>query len=324
MQALRRLVLKATLASLSVLSAAFVQAEDFPVKPIKMVVGFSAGGSIDAVARAVAEAIRPGLGQPVIVENKPGAAGRIGNESVVRSPADGYTMVMTGTSIGVEPLLYKKMSYDINQLVPVGTVARSPLLVVVVAASPYKTLPELIAASKVAGANITYASPGIGTPNHLAPAALAARTGAKLTHIPYKGNQQAVSDLLGGQVHMMFTTIPAVLPHVQSGKLRALAVSNAKRVPSLPDVATVTELGIGMPDLSLSYGLMLRAETPPVVVARLRKELQAALRTPAFLEQLGKLGLEPMTGTAEEFTTILKREQGVYGEVIRLENIQLE
>ena len=298
----------------------------YPSQPIKVIVPFPPGGGTDIVTRMVLDKIRIGTGWTLIVDNKAGAGGNIGLDAVAKAAPDGYTLGMGQTAnLAINPSLYTKMPYDASKaFVPVATVAGQAVVLVVNSNSPYKTLEQLVAAAKAKPDALTMASAGNGTVGHLTGEVFTRQAGMATRHIPYKGAGPAANDLLGGQVDYYFATPQTVIPFVKAGKLRALAVSSAKRMPALPDVPTVAESGYKGFDTSDWKMLVAPTGTPPAIVVRLQAEVAKALARTDTIAQLLAEGSAPMAGTAQEAATLLKKEQERWGNVVRTSNVKLD
>ncbi|OFZ90615.1 MAG: hypothetical protein A2V78_07170 [Betaproteobacteria bacterium RBG_16_64_18] len=306
-----------------VLSAA-VHAQDYPSKPIKIIVPNPPGGGNDLTARLVAEKLREKWGQPVIVDNRAGASGRIGAEAVATTPPDGYTLLVTApASLVINKSLYAKLSYDPDAFVPVSVIVAGPGALVVHPGVAATSVQQLIAFGKANPDKLTYASQGNGTIAHLAGALFQSMTGAQIVHVPYKGSAPAVADLLGGQVSMMFSELAPALVHIRAGKLRALAVGSEKRNPLLPDVPALSEV---LPGFAFSYwiGMVAPAGTPPVIANKLSAEIREGLRQPEVAKRLVELNLEAIASTPVEMAAFMKRESERWGNVIRRSGIKSE
>jgi tripartite-type tricarboxylate transporter receptor subunit TctC len=289
-------------------------------KPIRLVVPFTPGGSTDILARAIA----PRLGPAVVVDNRPGAGGSIGADVVAKAEPDGSTLLMghIGT-LAVNPSLYPRLPYDpLKDLTPVAGVARVPNVLVVSAASGMRSLSDLFARAKAKPGQLTYSSGGNGSAAHIAFEALKLRTRIFASHIPYRGTAPSLNDVLAGQVDATFTGSPTVLPHIKSGRLRALAVSSATRLPGLPDVPTVAESGYKDFEADQWYGVVAPARTPADVIARLNASINAALASPDVAQQLATEGATPMAGTPQAFGTLIAREIPRWREVVRAGNVR--
>ena len=299
--------------------------DKWPSKPITYVVPFPAGGTTDILARLIAQKLGPALGTTIIVDNKGGAGGSVGSEIASRAAPDGYT-ILGGTisSHAINVSLYPKLGYDpIKSFEPITLIGTNPTVLVVNQASPYKTLQDVIAAGK-AKKPLTGASAGSGTSQHLSLELLKARAGIDITHIPYKGSAPAIQDVMAGQVDMMFDTTVVAGPHIESGKLRALAVSSAKRVPSLAGVPTVAESGVPGYEVVSWQAIYAPAGTPKAIVDRLHTEIGRILASAEMQERLGKLGMQGSDMSAEQLGAFQKAEVAKWATVIKEANIKLE
>jgi tripartite-type tricarboxylate transporter receptor subunit TctC len=295
-----------------------------PGKTLRLIVPFPPGGSTDILARAVGAKLGLALGQTVVIDNKAGAGGSLGATEAARAEADGNTLLMghIGT-LAVNPALYPKLPYDaLKSFVPVAWVARVPNILVVNASSPIKTLADLVAKARAQPGRMTYSSGGNGSAAHISFEYLKLKAKFFMLHIPYRGTAPSVTDLLGGQVDATFTGAPAVLPHVRSGRLRALAVSSPQRLPSLPDVPTVAESGFPGFDADQWYGIVAPAGTSAAVVARLNAEINKALQTPAVAQQLAAEGAIPTPGSPKAFGDLIAREIPRWAEVVKAGNVK--
>jgi tripartite-type tricarboxylate transporter receptor subunit TctC len=283
---------------------------DYPNKPVRMLIGFPPGQATDTLGRAVAQKLSQQLGQQFVVENKPGAAGIIATQAAMSSPPDGYTLLVSSSGpLAVNPGLYSKLPYDpIKDFAPVAGIAIVPLVLVTNPAFPATNVKELVATAKAKPKAVNYASGGSGVTNHLVMEMFRGAAGIDMTHIPYKGGPPALTDLIGGQVNVMFETSVAVLPFVKQGKLRALAVSSSKRISAAPDLPTVAELGYpgfsGVPWVAI----MAPANTPAPIIAKLNGEVNKALNSKDIREQFLAQGVEPMQMTPEELGAFVKSE----------------
>ena len=288
----------------------------YPSKPVRVVVAFTAGGTTDILARAVTQQMSEKLGQPFVIDNKPGGGGNIGTEFVVRAPADGYTLIVNSVGpMAVNQTLYKNLPYDpLTDLVPVVQIADVPNVLVVNPGVPAKTMEEFIAHAKANPNKLNYGSTGVGTSSHLSSYMLSKRIGAETLHIPYKG-ATALNDLLAGRVQFMFATIPSVISHIKAGKLRAIAVSSLQRSRSLPDVPTVAEKGF--PDFSAGswFGFFAPKGTPEPVIALLNKAVNEAL--PSLSAQMVREGADPVGGTPAQFGQFARREYEKWKLIVR-------
>ncbi|MBX3589967.1 MAG: tripartite tricarboxylate transporter substrate binding protein [Burkholderiaceae bacterium] len=312
-------------AALSLLAAANVAvAQPYPTKPIRMVVPYPPGGSADMLARNLATSMSQDLGQPVVVENRPGAGTALGTREVAAAPGDGYTlMIGTVTSHAMNPALNPKIGYDpVKDFTPIAPVATIPFALVAKNTLPVKSYGELIALSRAKPGTLTYASAGVGTSNHLAGELLQSMTGVKLNHVPYKGSAPALNDLLGGHVDMMFDLVLTATKQVQAHSVRALAVTSAKRSPQMPDVPTFAELGLPAYDVSAWFGIFAPAGVPRDVVAKLEASIHSAMKSPEMKKQLAASGVDPMEGSAADFATLVGADYRKWADVIRDRGLQ--
>jgi tripartite-type tricarboxylate transporter receptor subunit TctC len=302
------------------------RADDYPTRPITLIVPFPPGGSTTVMARNVADKMTATLGQPVVVENRGGAGGTIGTRSVARAAPDGYTILLSYTAtMAIAPSLNVNAGYDPRKdFVPIGMIGFAPNVLVVHPSLPVRSVAELIAYAKAAPAPIQYGSPGVGTVNHLAGEYLASETGVKLQHVPYKGNGPAMGDLLGGHIPMMFVPIPVALGNVKAGTLRGLAITTAKRSGLLPDLPTLAESGVPGFDVALRYGLMAPTGTPPAVIARLNRELNAALATEDVKQRLATEGAEALPGTPEAYAADVDADEKKWSGLVKKLGIKVE
>lgn len=293
-------------------------AQQYPAKPVRLVVALAPGGGGDIVARVIAQQLSVRLGQPVVVENRVGGGGNIGAEHVAKSPPDGHTLFLVASNLAIAATLYKKLNFspasDFTQIALIGTV---PTLMVVSPGLPARDLKEFLALARSKPGGLSQASGGIGTSEHLAGEMLKAATGIQMVHVPYKGAAPAINDVIGGQASMMFTNQLSALPHVKSGKLRAIAIATAQRSAALSEVPTFAELGI--PDflVSIWWGLMGPSGMPRDVVMRLNQEVNAAIASPEIRERLAALSAEPLTGTPEMFAAFYAKEIRTWGDAVR-------
>ena len=308
------------------LPVATALAQSWPTKPIKLIVPYPPGGGNDNLARIFATKLGERLGQPVVVENKPGAGTLIGSEAAAKSPGDGYTLFLSSiVTHALAPALYAKIPYDpIKDFVPITVLAVAPTVLVVNKDLPATTVPDLTALAKANPGKYTFASGGNGTTPHVSGEIYKSMTGTDLLHVPYKGGGPALTDLMGGQVNMMFDTAASAMPHVRSGKLRAIAIATPKRHPDFPDLPTFAEQG--MPDYSINswYSLHAPAGTPRDIVLRVHGEIVAILKLPDVAERLRALNADPGGMPPDEFGVFVKSELDRYGAVIRKAGIKLE
>ena len=314
----RRLLLCGLLSA----AAGFVRAD--AGKPLRLIVPFPPGGSPDILARVIGAKLGAALGQTVVIDNKPGAGGALGADAAARAEPDGNTLLMghTGT-LAVAPALYPKLPYDpLKSFVPVAGVARVPNVLVVSASSPIMTLGDLVARARARPGAMSYSSGGNGSSAHIAFEYLKLKAKFPMLHIPYRGTAPSVTDLLGGQVDATFTGAPALLPHVRSGRLRALAVSSLKRLPALPGVPTVAEGGYAGFDADQWYGIVAPAGTPGAMLARLNAAIVTALQTPAMAQQMASEGAIPSPGSPEAFGALIAQEIPRWAEVVKAGNVK--
>lgn len=317
----------ALLATAFLACAATAQAQDFPSKPVRIVVPFAAGGGVDIVARVLAETLGPRLGQTIVVDNRAGAAGNLGVDAVAKAPADGYTLVMatTGTHT-INPGLYGKLPFDAEKdFRPITLVASVPNLLVVHPALGVDNAAGLVALAKSKPGQLAFASFGNGASNHLSGEMLKALTGIQATHVPYKNAPQAVTDLIGGQVQFAFVNMPLALPHVRAGKLKALAVTGAARSAAAPEFPTMAEAGVPGFVVESWYGLLAPAGTPDAVVAKLHRETLAALATPQVKAAFAQQGADVMTSASgAEFASLMRSERQRWADVIRTSGARVD
>jgi len=322
MKSMSRHGLRLLLAALSLSLAAFAFAQTpaaYPTKPIRLVVPFPPGGATDILAREVAKHLTEAWGQSVVVDNRPGAGGNIGSELVAKSAPDGYTLEMgTVGTHAINASLYSKMPYDhIKDFVPVILVAGVPNVLEVHPSVPVNSVQELIAYAKANPGKLNFASSGSGTSIHLSGELFKVMAGVQMTHVPYKGSAPALSDLLGGQVQLMFDNLPPSLPQIKAGKLRALAVTSSTRAPALPDVPTVAEAGLPGFEASSWFGVLAPAGTPPAIVAKLNAEIAKWLTTPEAKEKLANVGANIAGGTPEDFARHIQAETAKWAKVVK-------
>lgn len=300
------------------------QAQTYPTKTIRMVVPFAPGGTTDAIARIVALKTGELLGQMIVVDNRAGAGGNIGTDQVAKSAPDGYTIAMVGNSFTVNPALYSSMPYKQSDLVPVVMAGMVPFVMVANPNAPFKTLPELIAYARVNPGKVTYGSGGSGTIGHLGAHWFAEMAKMKLQHIPYKGGSQAMTDLIGGQVHIFFDTLITSTPFLKSGQVRPLFVTTAKRIEAWPNIPTAAESGF--PDLTFSawVGIVAPATTPKDIVERINREANTALTTSEVRQRLAALGAEPFGGSTAQAMQYMERETQRWGAVVKSSGAEVQ
>jgi tripartite-type tricarboxylate transporter receptor subunit TctC len=290
----------------------------YPNKPIRMIVPYPPGGPTDVLGRIVAQKLSESLGQQVVVENRPGASGMIGSELVAKAAPDGYTLLTNASIHVINPSLYPKMNFDaLRDFVPVSLIAQVPLILVVHPGLPAQSVQELIALGKAQPNRLNFGSSGNAAAPHLAGESFKIATGVQMQHVPYKGSAPALTDLIGGQVQLIFDSMPSAMPHVKSGKIRALAVTTAKRSPAVPDLPTVAESGVPGFDISTWYGVWAPAGTPKEIVNRVAAEMAKALQQAAVRERLAALGAEPVGNTPDEFAAYCQAELAKWAKIVR-------
>ena len=305
--------------ALAVLAAGAAGADVYPSKPIRFVVAFPPGGGTDLVARTIAPRLAERLAQQVVVDNRPGAGGNLGTEIVAKSAPDGYTMLMGSVGpLAINASLFARMPFDpLKDLAPVTLAASTPNVLVVHPSLPVTTVQELIALAKARPGAINFASSGQGTPAQLAGELFNSMAGVKMVHVPYKGAAPALADLLGGQVQVMFSTMPPALPHVTTGRLRALAVASLRRSPAAPELPTLDETALPGFEATTWHGVMVPAGTPRAIVGTLHDDIVAVLRTPEIAERLSSQGAEAIGNTPEEFASYIRSETAKWAKVVR-------
>ena len=308
--------MKRLIAILLLFGAASAQAQ-YPNRPVKLVVPFTPGTGIDILARVFAQKLQERTKNPVVVENRPGASGNIGTEAVAKAPADGYTLLMTATTIVQSAVLNKSVPYDPKAMTPIGLAAIGNLSLVAHPSVPARSVAELVALAKAQPGKLNYASPGNATPHHLAMELLKLHFGLQLVHVPYKGTAGAVTDLLGGQIQLMFLPVHVALPQAQAGKLNMLASGGAQRSPVTPDVPSLAEAGVRDIDVDIWYALLGPAGLPREVVSVMNAELAAILGDAEVRAGLLKQGLTPRTGTPAELAKLIENDLERWGRVVR-------
>jgi len=301
-------------------------AQEYPTKPIRLVITYPPGGNTDLVGRALALKLGEFMGQQVVVDNRGGAGGVLGSMITAQSAPDGYT-IMLGTSAGmvINPLLSRKLSYDpVKDFAPVSMVVIVPQLLVINPQLPVKNVRELIAFAKAKPGYLNAGSSGVGTPNHFGTELLKWLAGVDIVHVPYKGGAPALTDLLGGQIQMAFSSVPAVLPHIKAGRLVALGVGSAKRSPALPNIPTIAEAGVPGYEYTTWYGVFAPAKTPRTLIARLNAEIVKAMETPDIKDRFTALGGDPDPGTPEELRAYMANESAKWAKIIKAANIRVE
>jgi tripartite-type tricarboxylate transporter receptor subunit TctC len=299
-------------------------AVDYPTRPVKIVIGFAPGGPADIVARLIGQSLSQQLGQPFVIENRPGAGTTIATEAVVRSPPDGYTLLWTTSADEINATLYQKLNYDfIRDIAPVASIDLLPLVMEVNPSFPAKTVPEFIAYAKANPGKINFASGGIGSSQHVAGELFDFMTGVKMVHVPYRGAALAVNDLLAGQVQVTFSPIPLSIGYIRAGRLRALAVTSAARSPVLPDVPTVGEFVPGYQAIAID-GLGAPKGTPPQIVSKLNGAVNAALADATIRARLASFGSVPNPMSAADFGRFIAAETAKWAKVVKFANIKME
>jgi tripartite-type tricarboxylate transporter receptor subunit TctC len=321
----RRCVRAAAVTLLAIIAAQSAVAQQYPIKPVRMVIAYAAGGGTDTVGRVFAQKLTEGLGRQVIVDNRPGANGNIATEIAVKSAPDGYTLLMGNVGpIAVNPHLYKLAFDPLRDLAPVSLIALAPLLVVVHPSLPVATLKDLVALARREPGRLTYSSAGVGSSNHLAGALFNIEAGTNIEHVPYKGAAPALTDLIAGNVQLSYQTLPSVGGNVKSKRVKALAVTSAKRSAIYPEVPTAAESGLKGFEVSAWYSIVAPAATPPAIVERIRDELVKALRQTDVLERLGAEGAEPVGSTPREFGSFMRAESAKWGKVVRISGMKAD
>jgi tripartite-type tricarboxylate transporter receptor subunit TctC len=310
----------------AVLCVTQVAAQSYPSKPIRLVVPFTPGGVTDTSGRLIAEQLSKRLGQQVVVDNKPGASGNIGTQMVATAEPDGYTLLLgfDGTLV-INPHVFPKVGFDTaKDFAPIGKIGDAVLILVAYPGAPLKTLKDVINVSKTQSGGLSYGTSGTGGTPHIAGELLKERTGANLVHIPYKGGGQAMTDVLGGNIPLVYTAIAGAIQHVKTGKLHPVAVSSAQRASSLPDVPTFIESGLSDFDINSWVGLLAPAKTPKAIVDKLNAELNAVLTDPAVRERLNGMGIAATPGSADKFAQEIQRDLTRYGSVVKSAGIKLD
>ena len=319
-------IIRCSLAAMLLVSASWAGAQPFPNKSLRMVIHFPPGGPTDFVGRALAQKLTEGWKQQIIVENRPGAGGIIGIEAVLRSPPDGYTLLFgTSGSLALAPALNPKLPYNVfTDLAPITLVVINPQILVVHPSLPVGSVRDLIKLAKSRPGQINYASVGPGSPNHMGMELLKSMAGIDMVHIPYKGTAPAVTDLISGQVSLLFNSMPSVLPHVKTGRLRGIAVGSAKRSPAAPDIPTVAEAGLKDFQYVTWYAMLAPAATPKDVIAKINADSVRILSQPDMVERFASQGAEPAPGTPEALAQFMRAEHDGWKKVIKTANIKLD
>jgi tripartite-type tricarboxylate transporter receptor subunit TctC len=309
-------------AACAILFAPAAPAQTYPVKPVRIIVPYAAGGNTDFTARAVAEKLTDVYKRQFIVDNRPGAATNIGSDAVAKAAPDGYTLLMGGAANAINMSLFAKLSYDtLRDFDPIALCVQGANVLAIHPSLPAKNLKELIALAKARPGTLNFGSSGLGSSNQMAGELLKVMTGINIVHVPYKGNAPALTDLLGGHVEMIFSGVPALVPHIQSGRVRAIAIGSLKRFPALPNVPTFDESGVKGYEATTWFGLLAPAKTPKDIVARLNVEVDKALKSADIKERFMNDGLEPMGGSAEAFAKFMRSEIDKYAKVVKAADI---
>ncbi len=321
-----RVLLHAAVLAAVALNAVGVAAQQYPARPVRMLIGFPPGGGTDIVGRIVAQKLAENLGQQIIVENRGGATGMIAAELTAKAAPDGYTIMMAHiAAFSIMPSLYPKMPYDAaRDFAPITLAAIGPNLLVVHPSLPVRNVRELVALAKARPGQLHYASPGAGSVQHLSAELFKLQARVDMLHVPYKGSGQSIVDLIAGQVHLNFDSVPPVLPHVRSGRLRALAVTSAKRFSILPDTPTVTEGGVPGFDMSTWWGLVAPAAVSKDIITRLQNETVKLLHQADVKEKIAFAGADTIGNTADQFGAFMRAETTKYARIVRDANIKLD
>ena len=322
----RRTLLTGLAAAGAATLAPWARAQTYPDQVIKWVVPYPPGGGTDSIARSLAEAMRQPLGQSIVIDNRPGASTNIGADYVAKSKPDGYTLMSADNAVlAFNRYLFSKLPFDpVKDFTYIGTIGRFPLALVVSPDFPAKDFKEFLAYAKANPGKLNYASPGNGSPHHLAMEMFKNRTGTFITHIPYRGAAPATTDVMGGQVSCMFLDLAAGLPIMQSGKVRVLAIGSAQRSKQLPDVPTLAEVGVPNTEVFAFQGVLGPAGLPAPVVARLNAELNKSFTTPAVQKRFDDFGMEALPGTPEQFAALARAESNRWGPIIKAQGIKLD
>jgi tripartite-type tricarboxylate transporter receptor subunit TctC len=322
---LRILVMRILVASIALIMAGVVSAQSYPARQVRIVVPFPPGGTSDILARTIGARLSEPLGQPVVVENRPGAGGNIAADHVAKSAPDGYTLIMGTSSLAISQSLYKKLTYNLVQdFAPITQAVNYTNLLVVHPSAGVSNVAELLALAKAKPGALSYGTAGNGTPPHMTGELFKAYTGANILHIPYKGGAPAIVDLVAGQIPMMFDNVPPLLPHVRSGRIKPLAVTSLARIAVLPEVPTLHELGLKDFDAVGWNGLLAPAGTPREIISRLNAEVLRVLRTPEVRDQLTAQGADVVGNSPEEFAAWIKAEVKKWADVVKVSGAKID
>ena len=306
-------------------SLAQTATDSYPTKPIRFILPFPPGGGTDILGRIVAERLTSSLGQPVVLENRGGAGGNVGAEAAAKAAPDGYTIVLVAPSLAISPSLYTRLNYDpVKDLAPISLVGTVPNVLITHPSLPAQTLAEFIALAKTKPGGMNFGSGGSGTSNHLAGELFNNVAGVRLVHVPYKGVNLAMNDVLGGQIQLVVIGIPAAAPHIKAGRLRAFGVIAPQRSPALPEVPTVAEAGLSNFEVTTWYGVLAPAGTPRPIIGRLNAELVRVMHAPDLQARFAATGTEPRTSTPEEFADYIRQEIAKWGKVVRDANLKAD
>lgn len=318
----------AALLALTVIAPAssYVHAQNYPSKPLRIIVMYGPGSTIDIMARLIAPKLHEALGQPVIVENRAGAGGAIGMDMAAKAAPDGYTLTIGATGPSVtNPLLYSKIPFDpIRDFTYISLIATGPAVIAVHPSIPARNLKEMVALAKARPGQLNYGTPGVGTSPHLAGELFKQVTGTNIVHVPYKGNAEAITDLMGGQISVVFTGVPPVIPLMQAGKVKLMATTGDKRIAAIPDLPTIAEAGYPGAAMGIWYGLVAQAAVPRDIVTRLHKEITRIQTLPDIRDRFAQLGTEAVTSSPEQFAQLVRDELAKWGKVIKAANIKVE
>ncbi len=302
----------------------FAWAQSYPARPVRLIVGFGAGNTTDILARLIGQRLSEQLGQPFVIENRPGAGSNMGVQAVVHAPADGYTLLVVTSTNAISATLYDKLDFNLTRdIAPIASINRVPTVMVVNPSIPAKTVPEFIAYAKANPGKLNMASTGTGNLSHVSGELFKMMAGVDMVHVPYRGAAPALTDLLGGQVQIMFDTMPALIEHIRSGKLRALAVNTATRSPALPDLPTMSDFVTGY-EASGWQGFGAPKNTPAEIISKLNKEINTALADPKIKTRLADLGATELAGSPADFGKLIAGETEKWGKVIHAANIKAE